>query len=169
MPMKKKNVLLILLMTLIAASLFCQEKTESSEKKTVELPQWALYARRAEIVTFGSLPFTTMGVSFAFSTYKYFSGASSTFPNPFDKSSSSYSEGDILKILGISLSISAVIGIADLIVGIVRHNGEAKRLERLNESNVITIVPATDEEIEKFKLMQGASDSAPQASAVTED
>jgi len=157
--MKKKNLLLIPLMLIfLAGSAYCDE-TKESEKDSIEFPQWALYVRRAEIITFGSMPFTTMGVTMIYGAYQYFSGATSSFPNPFNKSSSSFSDDDIKAIIGISFSVSLVIGIVDMIITIVKHNNEAKRLERLDTSSIITIVPATEEEIENFKKLQSQGET----------
>ena len=52
-------------------------------------PQWAKDLRRAEIITLGSVPFVTMGVTFSYSLYRYFAhGMNSAYiPNPFAQSS----------------------------------------------------------------------------------
>lgn len=158
MRIKKIRFLLVpLIFVLAVPNVYCEDSTEAEETKSTEIPQWALYMRRTEIVTFGSLPFTTLGVTLGFGAYKYFSGATSSFPNPFDKSSSGYTGDDMWMILGISVSISAAIGIADLIVSIIRHNNETKRLERLDTASVITIVPATEDEINSFRKSQNIS------------
>lgn len=166
--MNRKRILLIpLLIFFIFSPAYCEDSKESTESESFEFPQWALYVRRTEIVTLGSLPFTSLGVTFAFGAYKYFSGATTVFPNPFDKSSSVFSEDDVKKIILISVSISAVIGIVDLIVTIVKNNNEARRLEKMNTSGSITIVPATDEEIEKFR--QSKSPGADEKSSGSSD
>ncbi len=150
--MKKKFFLLIpLLLFLFNMTVFAEGNTDESDSKEFEFPQWALYVRRAEIVTLGSLPFTTLGVTAVFGAYQYFSGQTSSFPNPFDKNSPAFSVDNIKIVLGISFSISAVIGLVDLIITIVKNNNESKRLQKIMDtSSIITIVPATDEEIEKI-------------------
>ncbi len=160
----KKFLLIFSLLFIFSQSVFSQSNTEE-KKSSLNFPQWALFVRRAEIVTLGSLPFTTMGTTLGFGAYQYFSGASSTFPNPFDKSSPSYSEDNIKTILAISFSISAVIGIVDLIISIVKYNNESKRLEYLEKSSVITVVEATEEEIENFLKYGSNSESVVEKSA----
>lgn len=161
LPLKKRFLFLVtLLLFIFSCTAFSEDKSDQ-EKKDLEFPQWALYVRRTEIVTLGSLPFTTLGVTMGMGAYKYFSGQTDTFPNPFDKNSA-YSKDDIKTIVGISVSISVVIGIVDLIVTIVKNNNRAKQLDRLMDtSSVIVVVPATEEQLKNFgKSVPENDDSA---------
>ena len=140
---------IMLIVSLVAMNpLGAEEKSSTTAEPYAEneFPQWSKNLRRTEIITLGSLPFTTLGVTFAFGAFEYFSGATSSFPNPFNKSTS-YTGDEIKKIVGISLGVSAVIGITDLVINIVRQKKSANRLKYLQESTEhIIITPVTKEE-----------------------
>ena len=157
----KKFFLLLISILFFSVGFIHAEDSSSEKKEDVEFPQWALDLRRAEIVGFGSMPFTTMGVTFFYGAYKYFSGESSSFPNPFDKNTS-YEKKEIFSILGISFGISALIALSDFIIVKIERGKKQDRLKRLQTTDIITVVPASEEEIIKFKNQQiHGEDSAP--------
>lgn len=157
----KKFFLLLISILFFSVGFIHAEDSSSEKKEEVEFPQWALDLRRAEIVGFGSMPFTTMGVTFFYGAYKYFSGESSSFPNPFDKNTS-YEKKEIFSILGISFGISALIALSDFIIVKIERGKNRDRLKRLQTTDIITVVPASEEEIIKFRNQQiHGEDSAP--------
>ena len=87
----KKSIFIVLFIFVLIFSLSAVEidmtGVEVEPYDNVNFPQFLLDMRRAEIVTFGSYPFTSMAVGAGFSLFKYFSsGMDSKYtPNPFIK------------------------------------------------------------------------------------
>ena len=148
----KKSIFVVLFIFVIIFSLSAVEidmtgiEVEPYDK--VEFPQFLLDMRRAEIVTFGSYPFTTMAVGAGFSLFKYFSsGMDSKYtPNPFIKTSSANltdaeTRGIILGAAGLSLGI----GIIDFFLNQIALSTEKQKKEAmLGENGLdpdITIIP----------------------------
>ena len=106
-------------------------------EKGKELPSWVKDLRRAEIVTLGSLPFTTLGATLAYSLYRY--GANdfkpAYIPNPFPLSSTEakLSTDEQIGIIATAAGISLAVGITDFIVMQVKHSRKKKALEKIRE------------------------------------
>lgn len=106
-------------------------------EKGKELPSWIKDLRRAEIVTLGSLPFTTLGATLAYSLYRY--GANdfkpAYIPNPFPLSSTEakLSTDEQIGIIATAAGISLAVGITDFIVMQVKHSRKKKALEKIRE------------------------------------
>ena len=106
-------------------------------EKGKELPSWAKDLRRAEIVTLGTLPFTTLGVTLAYSLYRY--GANdfnpAYIPNPFPLSSTEarLSTDEQIGIIVTAAGLSLAVGITDFIVMQVKHSRQKKALEKIRE------------------------------------
>lgn len=129
-------------------SLSAAEPTVTIEPYTEdEFPGWLQDVRRAEIVSLGSLPFVTLGVTLGYSLYRYFSNDMNPdyFPNPFAKSSSAarLSTDEQLGILFTSLGLAAVVGIADFTVSSIQRYQREKAEIRQNSEGV-EIVPLDD-------------------------
>ena len=105
---KRTAVIVAAILLLINVPVFpdSASSTEPVPYDKNEFPQWSKDLRRAEIVSFGSLPFVTIGVTMGYGSYLYFTGSTSSFPNPLDKSGNSFSSEEQLKIFGMSLGIS---------------------------------------------------------------
>lgn len=122
-------------------------------EKGKELPSWAKDLRRAEIVTLGSLPFTTLGVTLAYSLYRY--GANdfkpAYIPNPFPLSSTEakLSTDEQIGIIATAAGISLAVGITDFIVMQVKHSRKKKALEKIREEQGTVI-----------RIREGASQDA---------
>ena len=128
-----------------AADTSLVSSSEAEPYRAEEFPQWVLDARRSEIITLGSLPFTLLGVTLVYGSVQYFSKEIDSFPNPFNRSS--YSEDEVLKLTGISLGVSAAVGLTDFIISFIERRSSQQRLKRLQEaSNHMTPVPLTPEE-----------------------
>jgi hypothetical protein len=97
------------------------------------VPQWARDLRRAEIISFGSLPFVTLGVTMGFSLIRFAANDFNMgyFPNPMAKTTDSagLTMDDQLTILGVSAVISVAFGLTDLIVTQVQR-GNARRRQQ---------------------------------------
>ena len=106
-------------------------------EKGKELPSWVKDLRRAEIVTLGSLPFTTLGATLAYSLYRY--GANdfkpAYIPNPFPLSSTEakLSTDEQIGIIVTAAGISLAVGITDFIVMQVKQSRKKKALEKIRE------------------------------------
>ena len=87
-----RKIICALMMSVFFSCLCFAEDNTPKPYGEDEFPSWAYDIRRTEIITFGSLPFVTIGVSLVYGAALYFNGTLSSFPNPLDKSSDSFSE-----------------------------------------------------------------------------
>ncbi len=147
----KKKIFAFLTIIFFSFNLYAQSSSSSSstnpkEYSENEFPQWTKDLRRAEIITFGSLPFVTLGVSVAYGSYLYFTNQIDSFPNPLDKSTSSYTQDQQLKIVGISLGVSAVFGLTDFIVNLIKNNKKTQEINLNEQQKNIIVVPINENE-----------------------
>lgn len=145
-----RRLLAILVSFVFLASmpLAAAEPTVTIEPYTKdEFPGWLQDLRRAEIVSLGSLPFVTLGVTLGYSLYRYFSHNmdSNYFPNPFAKSSSAarFSTDEQLGILFTSLGLAAAVGITDFTISTIQRH-QRKRVEAEQNREGIEIIPLDD-------------------------
>ena len=105
-------------------------------------PSWLKNLRRSEIVTLGSLPFTTLSVSLGYSLFKGFgNGFSNGIPNPLAKDKNGFSTDEQLGIFFTSLGISLLIGVTDYIVSSVKDKKtEKKQLQEQIEQDQAVIL-----------------------------
>ncbi|MBO5137257.1 MAG: hypothetical protein J6B81_01995 [Spirochaetaceae bacterium] len=148
----KKIILILITCIYLATVLVASEPTVELESYTQEnIPSWAEDLRRAEIITFGSLPFVTLGVTMGYSFYRYFSNGmdSAYFPNPLAKTSegANLSTDEQVGIILSSVVISSLIGITDFTINLVQRNKEKKKAAELDKGTVI-IQPLSDSQPE---------------------
>lgn len=132
-------------------SLGAAEPTVTIEPYTKdEFPGWLQDLRRAEIVSLGSLPFVTLGVTLGYSLYRYFSHDMNPdyFPNPFAKSSSAarLTTDEQLGILFTSLGVAAAVGITDFTISSIQRHKRNKAQEELNRG-AVEIIPLDEETV----------------------
>ena len=145
---RRRLAILVSLVLLASMPLAAAEPTITIEPYTKdEFPGWLQDLRRAEIVSLGSLPFVTLGVTLGYSLYRYFSHGmdSNYFPNPFAKSSSAarLTTDEQLGILFTSLGVAAAVGITDFTISsIPRHQRKKAEIQRNSEG--IEIIPLDD-------------------------
>ena len=145
---RRRLAILVSLVLLASTPLAAAEPTIPLEPYTQdEFPGWLPDLRRAEIVSLGSLPFVTLGVTLGYSLYRYFSHGmdSNYFPNPFAKSSSAarLTTDEQLGILFTSLGVAAAVGITDFTISsIQRHQRKKAEIQRNSEG--IEIIPLDD-------------------------
>lgn len=96
-----KKIITILLLLCISSSLFALDMSKAEEYSENEFPHWAVTLRREETVFFGSIPFTFT--------------ATSLIMNKALKQDWSF-----WKTAGVACSASAVIAIADYIIGQIK-------------------------------------------------
>lgn len=172
--MLRKNILVLLLFFLFSFSFAFADSgsgtsTDPEPYGEDEFPQFMRDLRRSEIIFFGSLPFTTMGVSMGYSGWQLATGQSSSFAGPF--SASSYSSDDIKKILGFSLCVSGVFCLGDYFI--TRHNrrkaAAALRERKINYGEIkITSVPNETYDGEEL-LQEDVSESVEVTEKITEE
>ncbi len=109
-----------------------------------EVPQWAKDVRRAEIITLGSLPFVTLGVTLSYSLYRYFSHGmdAAYFPNPFAQSSDAahLSVSEQIGIICTAAGISLAIGITDFLWNYIERKIQEKQDSEAAAG--VTVLPA---------------------------
>lgn len=131
---KKIILFLITVYCLSAANVFASIKDNNDHTPEpydmTKVPDWAKEIRRTEIITFGTLPFVTLGVALGFSIADYVQHNfdANYFPNPFAKSESFTTEKQ-LQIIGISCLISVGLGLTNLIVNIIKYQVQKKKMK----------------------------------------
>ncbi|HZK19843.1 MAG TPA: hypothetical protein VFC68_03865 [Treponemataceae bacterium] len=115
------------------------------------IPDWAQDLRRAEIITLGSLPFTTLTSTFSYSIYRFIKNDfnKNYFPNPFPGSSSEANlNSDEQKTILVSAAVvSLVLGITDYIICTIKQKKIDKQVQEKDaiQSNILII---TDNDFE---------------------
>ncbi len=97
-----------------------------------EFPQWAKDLRRGEIISLGAMPFVGLWVVGGYGGYKYFSGESDSFPNPFS-SKDAFDKQEIWTMVGVTAGIGLGIGLTDFFVNLARRK-KAERERLLQEA-----------------------------------
>lgn len=147
---KNCKIIISLLLILSIFSKISAQNTNPEPYGKDEFPSWAKDLRRTEIITFGSLPFATLGVTLGYGIIKYANGSSTSIANPFNKSSSQYSLDEQKKILGISCAVSLALGLTDLGVNHITRFIKRKKMQKVNRLK----------EIEKINIKQVSAEEA---------
>lgn len=141
---KIRRFVALLLLFAVSFSLFAQtEPTVKVDgyKKGGETPSWLKNLRRSEIVSLGSLPFTTLCVTLGYSLFKGFgNGFSNGIPNPLAKDKNGFSTDEQLGIFFTSLGISLLIGVTDYIVSSVKDKKTEKKLNQAKEEQNQSVI-----------------------------
>lgn len=131
--------------------IFASDSTTPEPYAEDEFPQWAKDLRRTEIITFGSMPFVTIGVTMGYGGYLYFSKQTSSFPNPFSKGDSSFTEEQQINILCLSSLISVGLGVTDLIVNIIQRNNKQRKLDLIQQQKgKASVNPISTEDVNEL-------------------
>ena len=121
-----------------------------------EFPQFMKDLRRAEIISFGALPFVTLSSTIVYSGVRYWQHGfdSDYFPNPFAKASASngYSTGEQAGILLTSAGISVGIGLTDLLISVIRRKAAKKKLERKEKAPIVVTPIAEDKDAVRIDM-----------------
>ena len=147
---KNWKIIISLLLILSIFSKISAQNTNPEPYGKDEFPSWVKDLRRTEIITFGSLPFATLGVTLGYGIIKYANGSSTSIANPFNKSSSQYSLDEQKKILGISCAVSLALGLTDLGVNHITRFIKRKKMQKVNRLK----------EIEKINIKQVSAEEA---------
>ncbi len=144
---RKLSAVLLLLIFLFASNvnLFADTTDTAPVPYTEnEFPEWAKQLRRSEIITFGSLPFVTIGVSFIYSLLLW--QQSGNFINPLDKSQT-YSTEQMWEIFGYSCGVSLAIGITDYVWNTIELKKQIDEENRKNNDYKIIVTPINEDEV----------------------
>lgn len=147
----RKAVAILILLVFVPVTIFAVEPTIQIEPyHEGEFPDWLQDVRRAEIVTLGSLPFTTLSTTLVYMFYRYGANGFSQdyFPNPLAKSSESanLTKKEQIGIISVSAGLSLAAGITDFIISRIKRS-EQQKLEEKNEADTaqnITITPVME-------------------------
>lgn len=135
--MKKLFLILTVIFSLFSQNLFAQSSEEPVPYGDNEFPVWAENIRRTEIITFGSMPFVTIGVTLIYSFYNFashdFNGA--YFINPFTKDTSMTKDEQIGIIVAASC-VSLGIGLTNLAINLIRDSINKKKSQETLQSNI---------------------------------
>lgn len=104
----------------------------------IETPSVWQDIRRSEIVMLGSVPFVTIFTTLGFSINNFIAHDLDAVyaPNPLAKNTAGFSEEEQINILVTSLCISAGVGVADLVVRLVKRNSAKRRAEMKKQDNI---------------------------------
>jgi hypothetical protein len=146
----KRRIAALALFIAFALSLVAEtEVHESVPYEKDEFPIWIKDLRRAEIITFGSLPFITFSASIYYDIYRFYDHdqAAGYEPWPFKKSSTAValSEDEQKRILLISACISVGVAIFDYSFRAIRREIRNRKADKAHQ---LIIEPITIEPIE---------------------
>lgn len=125
----KRITAFLMMLVYTCCLLFSQASSQNTASpepySPAEFPDWANQIRRTEIITLGSLPFTTLFVNTLFGLFRYVNSDLNPeyFPNPLAKSSSAanLSEKDQKNIFFTAVSVSVVVGLIDLVITLIKN------------------------------------------------
>ena len=149
----RKCAAILLLLIFLPSVMFAVEPSIQIEPyREDEFPDWLLDVRRAEIVTLGSLPFTTLATTLVYSFYRYADNGFNKdyFPNPLAKSSASanLSKNEQIGIISVSACLSLAAGLTDYLISAINRSKNQK-LEEERDAGVaqnVTITAVYDED-----------------------
>ena len=135
----KKFISILLLISF--SSLLFANSTSPEPYGENEFPDWANYLRRYEVITLGSLPFTTMTVTTIYTLYRYIDNDfdKNYIPNPLALTSSAANlDSDEQKmILMTAIGTSILAGTVDLIIHVIKKEKAKKKNAQIFERDVI--------------------------------
>lgn len=168
----KKFLPFILILVSFSQFCFAQSSSESEEPVPYdekEIPYWVEQARRTEIITLGSLPFVTIGVSLGYSIYNcaQHNWDGSYFANPFTKGANA-TQQDQINILVASSLVAVGIGVTNLTINLIKHHKEKKDSQQILQENVkittieneLNIVPVPEKYNREKEYLYGSVESA---------
>lgn len=134
----KRFIALLVIIIYSSCSFYSQTASQSKvipESYTKEeFPNWAHQIRRTEIITLGSLPFTTLGVSTVYGLFRYITNSFNPeyIPNPLAKSSSAANldEDEQKNIVIAAVSVSLIVGIVDLVITLLKNAKEKRNADQ---------------------------------------
>jgi len=158
--MNFKKLLFIISIFSVCLNFGFSESTSPEPYTYEEFPDTLHKLRRFEIISLGSIPFVSLDISLGYSGYKYATGKSEKFVNPFSSTAdTAYTEDEIKGIIISSVCVGACIGLADLIVNEVKANKIKQKIKKENQQiNINSVVNNPD--AVKIKLPEKSEENA---------
>ena len=124
------------------------QENASVQFDTTGLPQWAKDLRRAEIVAFGSFPFTMLFSLTTVGTYRYFGNNMDSRYAPLIPSPGAIpmNERELIITISTAVALSVGISIADFIIVQYKRNRKARNTRNLPEESTPIIIRKPIEE-----------------------
>ncbi|MBN2658705.1 MAG: hypothetical protein JXR86_16740 [Spirochaetales bacterium] len=149
----KKRLVAILIIIAFASSILTGQETEiPAPYKPEEFPRWTLDLRRAEIVTFGSIPLSFMVTALVYDlTYLAIDNVNyNDDPDLYERASygSHRTQDDITNLLLISGGVSLAIGLADFIINKIKEKRADRKEQEINEQRRNNRISTADGETE---------------------
>ncbi len=144
---------ILMLMSISLHPVFASSEsgTDPEPYDTDELPEWAMDLRRFEIVSFGAVPFVTIGTTLVYGAYLKSIGEIDSMPNPLNKDSDSLSEQQQKKLFFISLGVGAGIGVTDFVINFIERQIKKSRNRKIiDSSEQIIVIPYGENTREDF-------------------
>lgn len=132
-----KKFISFCILIIFSFSIFAATTTDTTAEpySKDEFPDWVRYLRRYEIISLGSLPFTTMTVTTVYTVYRYIDKDfdSNYVPNPLALSSTAANldSDEQMNILYAAIGTSLVVGTVDLVIHIIKKE-KAKKINAAN-------------------------------------
>jgi hypothetical protein len=156
-------LILMSLQLLTSPSLFAQTTT-TTEPEPLELPQWAKDLRRAEIVAFGSLPFTMFFATTIMDTFRYVNHGNDIAYAPWPMKGAGAvnmnTDEAVLTIMG-AIGGSLLISLADYLVVRYKRNKAEKALLDLPKGEPIIIRRPYPQDESAVEAVPGAPNGVP--------
>jgi hypothetical protein len=118
---------------------------------TSEFPLWAKDLRRAEIVTFGSFPFTMFFATFAMDTWRCYSHDWDPLYAPWPAKppgAINMTQDELAMTIAVAAAISVVVAITDFSIVQIKRYRERQQVKKLPAGSPITITQKTAAEPE---------------------
>jgi hypothetical protein len=120
---------------------------------TSEFPLWAKDLRRAEIVTFGSFPFTVFFTTFAMDTWRCYSHGWDPLYAPWPAKppgAVNMTQDELTMTIAIAAVTSVAIAVVDFSIVQIKRHRERQRVKSLPAGSPITIIqkPTVESELE---------------------
>ncbi|HNQ96591.1 MAG TPA: hypothetical protein PKH81_00680 [Treponemataceae bacterium] len=140
-------VAILLLLVCLPVFLFSQtEPANSNEPKPYEKDEfstWQKDVRRAGIITFGALPFSTFFTAIYYDLYRYYDNDQDDryLPWPLKNNdiAEPLTEDEQKQILAISIGASVCVALIDFTVRAIKRSAKRRKAERLERDRVETI------------------------------
>lgn len=133
-----KKICSIFILLFFSLGIFCADTSPEPYTKD-EFSPWLHQLRRSEIVTLGSLPFTTLTTSLGYSIYRYVANDYNPefTPNPFSPAQASLTVEEQKQIFYISLSASLLVGLIDFTITMIKN--KKSKIDTENNEQPYTI------------------------------
>ena len=146
----RKILIIVLILFLSSSNLFTQDQGTLHFDMS-DFPQWSRDLRRAEIIAFGSFPFTYFFTNFSYDIYRMsgnnwdrrYAPWPITAPGAFEKSNS-----EKFIIIGVAAGTSIVLALVDYMIESSRRNRIQRHLETYPDGIPVIITRPLDEEYE---------------------